>query len=735
MTQGLLGLKVAMLKAGYDPSEARDKGGKWVDAYHGTTADTIPRIKQQGIVVGPKDQYTYLTTSLQAAERYAQLKAGNSKTAMVVHVQVPVQHIKQLKHMSSMQGPVLASRATIPPAWIKGYNTVGTIKKAGFDPNEARDEGGKWSGGGSGPEGKWSGLRVGQIKAYHGTSSVVIKDILQNGLQIKYTGSSFGAVGTNKNIFFYEDRGRAIFVAASKREALQYAAAAAGLMEFHKVKEKGTPVLLEISIPKKEWVKFQTDGIHANSAGSSAAGYTTRSIPPSWIRSAKAYPKLKLDTFNEVTGRLSRGKELIGKVATTDQTLYFVIFASPSGTSVTKLEDRLLLTKIAMLKAGFDPSQARDKGGKWSKFGRGAAKWGARIAIGANAAIVAGAAGLAAYSAYREYTNPWVEGYHGTSSKAVARIMRDGIRPVSQGRSTPTAQENATYHDRIDAKGLSNLADKMLTASIGKVFITRNESEAVLYAERAAAMRGANPILLKIRMPKSELKGRISTDAYSAGKQLLGDKGIPPEWIVGIASGRGKYRPLQKSADNGDPCTFYAVVIPDEQVDQASVTKNLLGLKVAMLKAGFDPQEARDKGGEWAQGGASGGPQPPATHPSLGQRRIRAAVNLAYAKLKSNSKDMLASVAASVLAQYSSAGGVSDMETEAVKQALLHLSERLKIPVTEARDHVVGTLKKLRNLHISKAVEDPVVKQIDRAIAELQKLDLSKVKSKDKANG
>lgn len=137
-----------------------------------------------------------------------------------------------------------------------------------FDPNQQRA-----------PDGKWTSTG-GSVVTYHGTVQSALKKIKKEGLTLKGNPRTFkedkSQRGPSGGLKLYEDkRGHAVFVANRWQTAAWYARQHGG----------GTPVVLEIHVPKNEFKNFYRDSAHQGRG----AAVTFKKIPSAWIKKASRY--------------------------------------------------------------------------------------------------------------------------------------------------------------------------------------------------------------------------------------------------------------------------------------------------------------------------------------------------------------------------------------------------------------------------------------------------------------
>jgi HK97 family phage prohead protease len=147
-------------------------------------------------------------------------------------------------------------------------------KKKDFDPNEPRDEGGKWTDGGGGdpklpPAPGTHGAAPGPIVVFHGTTETVIAQIKKEGLHVTPGSHHFdGDV-------YAGERGESVFVTTKKQTAIDYAMSHAQAQSWQEYKSI-EPIVFKMEVPPAEWKKFHEDKLEPDSR-------YTKEIPPAWI--------------------------------------------------------------------------------------------------------------------------------------------------------------------------------------------------------------------------------------------------------------------------------------------------------------------------------------------------------------------------------------------------------------------------------------------------------------------
>lgn len=157
--------------------------------------------------------------------------------------------------------------------------------------------------------------------------------------------------------------------------------------------------------------------------------------------------------------------------------------------------------------------------------------------------------------------------FHGTASRFVNRIIREGIKPGGSGRGSFTwtrAQVEAMPPDDPDKSTYLKLLDESIEAHVGLVFFTSNQRTAEYYAKVVASRawpsgkRKSKPVILTLAIPRLDFEANASDDDLSDPlDQAFKYKGvIKPEWIVG--------KKIIKSESN-DSVTVYALVWSTEE--------------------------------------------------------------------------------------------------------------------------------------------------------------------------
>lgn len=177
---------------------------------------------------------------------------------------------------------------------------------------------------------------------------------------------------------------------------------------------------------------------------------------------------------------------------------------------LTKLEDRVLILqdKVDVLRKRYDPNQLRDEIGRWSR------QAGTRNPF----AAISDEPGPTKDSTF----------YHGTTSKALLRILRNGIMPGMAAGGLDRASARAATRSR-DPAAAARYSGYEADAK-GKVYASGNLYEAGFVAEVMAKERNAKPVIFKVRIPDNV---RIEAGNRMVDEVFIREK-IKPEWIVGF---------------------------------------------------------------------------------------------------------------------------------------------------------------------------------------------------------
>lgn len=141
--------------------------------------------------------------------------------------------------------------------------------------------------------------------------------------------------------------------------------------------------------------------------------------------------------------------------------------------------------------------------------------------------------------------------------------------------------------------------------------------------------------------------------------------------------------------------------------------------KVDVLKAGFDSNEPRDERGRWSPSGATARVKGAAKELAGWAGATKVAAAIKANATSENARAVLATTIASVLTSPMN----DDAAAESVKQSILHAADGMRVTAEEAREHVVGTLNRLRAMRLKEKKGKPEVAKADDALAaELTKL-------------
>jgi DNA topoisomerase-1 len=147
--------------------------------------------------------------------------------------------------------------------------------------------------------------------------------------------------------------------------------------------------------------------------------------------------------------------------------------------------------------------------------------------------------------------------FHGTSSQAAEKIMKEGLIP--KGSKGADAWLLEVAHDDISSMQLD---DRELS-----VFITQQFGTAEEYADYAAEVNpGSKAVVLRVDVPKSELS-KLTVDEFSAdptGADVYYKGAIPKKWISVVS----RVEKMKSAADVGDVESFFFVILTDEREDR-----------------------------------------------------------------------------------------------------------------------------------------------------------------------
>jgi phage-related protein (TIGR01555 family) len=157
-------------------------------------------------------------------------------------------------------------------------------------------------------------------------------------------------------------------------------------------------------------------------------------------------------------------------------------------------------------------------------------------------------------------------GYHGTTKEVFLAAKKEGLKP----KGSKGADEWARQND-IAAANRFTIGDRKVS-----VYLAADPEMAASFAKIASTVRQQTPVLLEIRIPKEYVKNAVPDRAGPAddygNPSFLRYKGIiKPEWIVrelsfdkyksaihmGIQKGNGEF---SVTHDADDPLTIYAIV-------------------------------------------------------------------------------------------------------------------------------------------------------------------------------
>lgn len=322
------------------------------------------------------------------------------------------------------------------------------------------------------------------LVAYHGTKDDLLKSIKEKGLIPGGGGLTFR---TSESRYYIGDRAVQVYMSTDKTEAAQFAKHAAWKHNEY-YEQQVHPVILKITIPPE----FQDKLIKDESAPSIVRLDTP--VPPEWI------------TLEEEL------KALGG-------TVYAVIFYEPptstkggQGSGNFNHQGRPgevggSLGRLPELRKEHDSLLMR------SRKEKNTSKW------------------KQAWQKNKEELNKEAERlrqerssqtvFHGTTDAFKESILKDGLQVSKMGQGqgwTPDSGEK------------------------GHVFFSTERPTAEYWAEHATGNHGGKPMLLTLRIPKSEVdKISEDPDLTKVGGKAVGfriNRDIPPEWIVKVEEGK-----------------------------------------------------------------------------------------------------------------------------------------------------------------------------------------------------
>ena len=126
------------------------------------------------------------------------------------------------------------------------------------------------------PTGKWQKIKN-SVVAWHGTIKRNLEAIKRNGIVVKAGKRTFGDPASSA--LYNDERGRSVFVTNRWQTAMWYA----------RQHESGTPVVIELRVPKSEFSRFLRDTEHEGKG----AAYTAGKIKPEWITKAYQYDRFE----------------------------------------------------------------------------------------------------------------------------------------------------------------------------------------------------------------------------------------------------------------------------------------------------------------------------------------------------------------------------------------------------------------------------------------------------------
>ncbi len=188
------------------------------------------------------------------------------------------------------------------------------------------------------------------------------------------------------------------------------------------------------------------------------------------------------------------------------------------------------------VRKAYNPDQSRDERGRWSSGGA-------------------------------------VQGYHGTARRYLARIRAEGLKP--QGGAGAVVWLETKLNRGETAQGLMT---RLVDTDAGKVFFAMHPSLAWEYADAVSGHIKSRPVVLELRIPRSEFKAKAEPDsedpeadrAFSPAWRFKGR--VKPEWIVGTVK-RPKKTILDRILERAkakvvkaDTVTLYMALFPDQDI-------------------------------------------------------------------------------------------------------------------------------------------------------------------------
>lgn len=371
---------VADVEKIYDPNQPRDEGGKWTSVhthyrvYHGTHEGALEDILKGGLIIkplgerlhgghlyeGPRGQSVYVTISATNARAYADVAAGFADAnPVVLAIDIPASEFSNfVPDEQDALGISYRSPKPIPPEWIVSGEwddgdewspiDLGSFKVESrriyvvvdlaewdvkkFDPNQPRDQSGRWSEtGGLSPEQEAEHFKqAGFATVYHGTRQQLLDSITQHGLTASHTDEGVGTFewdinapatpspipneGTLNPIMVQQQT--SVYVTTDLARAKHYARLTTRL-------SGGQPVVVMARVPYADWA---------------ANAISRRDPDPSWDMGYRYKGNIKPEW-------------IVGVAKVKLQTVYLVFMVD----GVEK----------------FDPNQPRDQRGRWTETGAG----------------------------------------------------------------------------------------------------------------------------------------------------------------------------------------------------------------------------------------------------------------------------------------------------------------------------------------------------------------------------
>jgi hypothetical protein len=149
------------------------------------------------------------------------------------------------------------------------------------------------------------------------------------------------------------------------------------------------------------------------------------------------------------------------------------------------------------------------------------------------------------YTGKPEFSDTHVTVFHGTASKALKLIMREGLQPAKEGGGDSWAEAKGWKQNfKMGDRGVS-------------VYFAKREKHCVEYANRAkSASKAKDAVIVQFRIPNEVFDASVFDEADPVGYRFKGS--LKPEWVVGHKVIKGEYH------------TVFACVLVDAMSGKAS---------------------------------------------------------------------------------------------------------------------------------------------------------------------